>query len=385
MSTAYRLTVAEIFRKYGPTYIEKNPQLPQHLKFAARCLAQCQTALLGGHEVECDRCGRREVVYNSCRHRACPQCEGSKSAQWMVARAADLLPVHYFHVVFTVPHILNELIFRNQEACYNIFFAAVKKTLLTVGENNLKARLGFFGILHTWGQKLSFHPHIHCVVPGGGISLDGSRWINSSKQERYFVPQKVLALIFRGIFIRALKDAYLRKKIILENGAEFETLLTAACAKPWVVHCKPPFAGPIEVIKYLARYTRKVAISNSRLLALESGTVALSYRDYTDGAQTKTAHLAASEFIRRFLLHVPMPKFVRIRHCGFLANGQKKQALARCRELLSEVDVSATGVRSSEQAFEDTFRLRRCPHCQLGTRITVRQIQAQKPNFKDSS
>ncbi len=384
MSTA-RLTVAEIFRTHGPQYVAKNPQLPQHIKFAVRCLAQCQTALLGGHEVECNQCGRRERVYNSCRHRACPQCEGSKSAQWMAARAADLLPVHYFHVVFTVPHTLNELIFRNQKVCYSILFAAVKKTLLTVGENNLKARLGFFRILHTWGQKLSFHPHIHCVVPGGGISLDGSSWVSSGKQKRYFVPQKVLARVFQGIFIRAIKDAHRRKTIILEDEQNLEALLSAACLKPWVVHCKPPFAGPLEVIKYLARYTRKVAISNSRLGSLDGEKVALSYRDYSDGAKTKVLHLAALEFIRRFLLHVPVPKFVRIRHFGFLANGQKKQALARCRELLTEATACPKGVNSVERTFQDTFRKGRCPHCQIGTLLIISHIQPQQPGSKDTS
>lgn len=384
MSTA-RLTVAEIFRRYGPEYVGKNQWLPQYLKFAVRCLAQCQTALLGGHEVECNQCGRRERVYNSCRHRACPQCEGSKSAQWMAARAADLLPVHYFHVVFTVPHTLNELIFRNQKVCYSIFFDAVKKTLLTVGQNNLKARLGFFGILHTWGQKLSFHPHIHCVVPGGGISRDGSSWVSSSKQKRYFVPQKVLARVFQGIFIRAIKDAYRRKDIILEEEQDLEALLSAACLKPWVVHGKPPFAGPVEVIKYLARYTRKVAISNSRLLSLDGGKVAFSYRDYSDGAKTKIMHLAATEFIRRFLLHVPIPKFIRIRHFGFLANGQKKQALAKCRELLTETLACPKSAGSAARTFEDTFRKGRCPHCQIGTLQIISNVQPQHPSIKDSS
>ncbi len=331
-----RLTVAEIFWKFGQQFIEKYPKLPSYIRFALWSLARCQTPLLGGSVAQCNYCGKKEFVYNSCRHRACPQCEGAKSAIWMAERVKDLLPVHYFHLVFTLPHTLNEVIFNNQEACYNLLFAAVKKTLLTIGKNNLKAKLGFFAILHTWGQKLSFHPHCHCVVPGGGISLDGKSWVHSSKSKRYLISEKILSAVFQGIFIKGLRKLHKQKKISIDG--DFERLIVEALAKKWVVYCKPPFSGPVEVIKYLARYTRKVAISNPRLVSLENNTVSFTFNDYADCCKEKTARLSALEFIRRFLLHIPLPKFIRIRHFGFLGSCNKKKNLELCRKLLAHTE-----------------------------------------------
>ncbi len=368
-----RLTVAEIFWEFGEKFLEKYPRLPSYIRFALWCLARCQTQLLGGSVVQCDKCGRKQHVYNSCRHRACPQCEGAKCAQWMEERVKDLLPVHYFHVVFTLPHTLNEIVFENQKTCYNLLFAAVKETLLTIGRNNLKARLGFFAILHTWGQKLTFHPHAHCVVPGGGISLDGQRWIHSSNKKRYFVSQKMLAAVFQGIFIKGLRCLYQKKKI--SYGGDFERLIVEALAKPWVVYCKPPFSGPLDVIKYLARYTRKVAISNSRLLSMEHGTVSFSFNDYADGCQRKPLKLSAIEFIRRFLLHIPIPKFIRIRHFGFLGNANKKENLAICRKLLNQITEKQDALIS---AFVDTFRPGFCQFCLTGSLVVIGQLAPAK-------
>lgn len=364
-----RLTVAEIFWKFGEKFLEKYPRLPSYIRFALWSLARCQTPLLGGSVVECNNCGKKSHVYNSCRHRACPQCEGAKSAQWMEERVIDLLPVHYFHVVFTLPHTLNEIVFNNQEACYNLLFAAVKKTLLTIGKNNLKANLGFFAILHTWGQKLSYHPHCHCVVPGGGISLDGTRWIHSSKHKRYFVPHKVLAAVFQGIFIAGLRKLHQQKKISYDS--DFERLIVDTLAKDWVVHCKPPFSGPVEVIKYLARYTRKVAISNSRLVSIENCTVSFTFNDYSDCCKKKTARLSALEFIRRFLLHIPLPKFVRIRHFGFLGNSNKKVNLELCRNLL---DQNKEDQEILVRTCNDTFRPGKCPHCMIGSLVIIADL-----------
>lgn len=364
-----RLTVAEVFRRYGEKFLEINPRLPQFIKFALWSLARCQTPLLGGHIVQCDQCGVKEHVYNSCRHRACPQCEGAKCAKWMSERVKDLLPVHYFHVVFTLPHTLNGLVFSNSQACYNLLFASVKRTLLTVGQNNLKANIGFFAILHTWGQKLGYHPHLHCVVPGGGISLDGKSWIHSSKNKHYFVPEKVLIAVFQGIFIRGLRKLHQQKKLSF-NG-DIERLFVEACAKKWVVHCKPPFSGPVDVIKYLARYTRKVAISNSRLVSLQNHNVTFTFNDYADCCKRKNATLSAFEFIRRFLLHIPKPKFIRIRHFGFLANGNKKKSLELCRKLLAQ---STKDKEILTKVCTDTIVSARCQHCMKGTLCIIANV-----------
>ena len=365
MSTP-RLTVAEIVRAHLEDFLrECTTRLPQYIVFALWCIQRCRTAALGGRRYHCGYCGAESTLWHSCRHRACPQCENSASAKWMAARAEDLLPVHYFHVVFTLPHVFNELLLKNKELCLELFFAAVRKTLLTVGRNNLKAKVGFFCILHTWGQKLDLHPHIHCVVPGGGMLLDGSGWKHSSKKQRYFVSSKVLGLVFRGIFIRALKKAQRQGK--LSYAGDFEALLSEACWKNWQVYCKEPFSGPRQVLKYLSRYVRKIAISDSRLISLEDGSVTFSITDYAQDSQKKSIRMRAVEFIRRFALHIPPPRFVRIRHCGFLANSVRKKNLELCRSFLGVANQAVPYAKEYAQA--NAVGL--CPECKVGRLILL--------------
>jgi hypothetical protein len=287
----------------------------------------------------------------------------------MLARESELLPTHYFHLVFTVPHVLNELFLHNQRVCFAIFFKAVAKTLGTVMKERLKAQIGYFAIMHTWGQKLDFHPHIHCVVPGGGIREDGS-WVTTSKKRRYFAPSKVLAVVFRGILIKALKRAYKDGKLTF-NG-NLETLLTQSVRTPWVVHAKPPFGSALQVLKYLSRYTRKVAISNSRLVSIDNGRVTFSFKDYAQQSKKKLCCLQAAEFIRRFLLHIPPPAFVRIRHYGFLAGKNRKQGIDKIKEVISGLIPILS--KESRQLTTTGFCPGLCPLCNAKALVLVEMI-----------
>lgn len=365
--------VAEVFRAHQGSYLKRfGASLPTHIHKAINAIVGCRTAALGGHILECDHCGKQSQSYNSCRNRSCPKCEGGKQAQWLEEREKDLLPVHYFHLVFTLPHVLNHLVLLNQEECLKLFFDAVRKTLLKIGKSKLKATIGFFAILHTWGQQLEFHPHLHCVLPGGGISLDGKKWIHSSKKRRYFVSQKVLSRVFRGIFIQGLKRLYRAQQLQLTSETmDFEALLNSACRKDWVVHCKPPFGGPEVVLKYLARYTHRIAISNSRLVAVDSSSVTFRYRDYRNKQSGKLMTLSGLEFMRRFLMHVPLPGFVRIRHCGFLANRNRTKNIANIRTLLGCDATTLPGISTKNSDFTDPFQ---CPHCHEGTLIIIDKL-----------
>ena len=375
-----RLTLAEIFRAKRSEFLQEfGAKISAYQKRALWLLANCQTAALGGRFVECDECGHREYRFNSCRHRGCPQCEGAKEAKWLLAREGELLPTHYFHLVFTISHILNELMLHNQRVCYAAFFQSVAKTLMTIGKSRLKAQLGFFSILHTWGQQLDLHPHLHCVVPGGGLALDGTGWIPTSKKRRYFAPTKVLAEVFRGIFIKALKRLYQQGKLTYDG--DFEALLNLAVKRRWVVHAQPPFDSALCVLKYLARYTRKVALSNSRLVEFENGKVTFSFKDYADGSQSKLCQMRANEFIRRFLMHIPPPGFVRIRYYGFMAGPKRKARMEQIKELilglLPEIIVQ-------QPETDDSFNPGCCPKC--GTKLPPLATQTPETPWKiDSS
>lgn len=352
-----RLTVAEAFRKHGEEFLQSyDTRLPSYQKRALWSLAHCQTEALGGTVRECSNCGHREYRFNSCRTRGCPQCEGSKEASWLPAREDELLPTHYFHIVFTLPHALNELILHNRRECFSAMFQAVAKTLQTVGQNRLKAKLGFFCILHTWGQKLDFHPHIHCVVPGGGLSTDGKTWIATSKNRRYFAPTKVLGDVFRGILLKRLKRRFRAGK--LKSNGNLEELFNLSVQQKWVVHAQPPFGSALQVLKYLSRYTRKVALSNSRLLSLEQGMVAFSFKDHADNCTKKICHLKATEFIRRFLMHIPQPGFVRIRYFGFMAGKNRKARLLELAQL-----IAGLLPLPAHQHTDDSFKPGHCPVC----------------------
>lgn len=376
-----QLTMAELLLAHEQEFIsEYGAQITPEQRRALWFLPRCQTPKLGGHLSACKDCGHQEYRNNSCRYRGCPQCEGSKEAAWLLEREEELLPVHYFHIVFTVPHVLNELFLRNQRECYAALFEAAAKTLMTVGKKRLHgAKLGFFGILHTWGRLLQLHPHVHFVVPGGGISPDAESWISTSKRRRYFAPKKVLAEVFRGILVKKLKRRYRDGKLIFEG--DFEELMNLAVKRRWVVHPQPPFGSPLHVLKYLSRYTRKVALSNSRLLELKDGKVTFSFKDYTDNSKRKLCRMRATELIRRFLLHVLPSGFVRIRYYGFMAGAGRRERLREIRKtilgLLPQPPPRITADRS--------FQPNRCPSCGNLAMKVIQTLFKNQPSILDSS
>jgi hypothetical protein len=368
-----RLEVAEVVRRYGQAYRKRHTPSPDQAR-VLRALVQCGTGVLGGHVQEYDRCGEREISYNSCRNRHCHKCPGSQTARWLEAQQPQLLPVPYFHVVFTLPGLLAPLALQNPRVVYGLLFQAASRTLLEVAANprHLGARIGFLAVLHTWGQNLHHHPHVHCVVPAGGLSSDGSRWVSSSPH--FFLPVRVLSRRFRGQFLalllKAFKDGRLRFRGSLErlgNRPAFLDQVSRARSTEWVVYAKAPFGGSATVLKYLARYTHRVAISNHRLQSMNDGTVAFRYKDYARGRRPRTMRLEATEFIRRFLLHALPKGFVRIRRYGLLANAQREHKLALCRELLgglqdrNRIEKTSTPITAYEP------KGYRCPNCEKGT------------------
>src|SRR6516164_1508487 len=325
----HRPEVADVFRTYGDDFLALWERvLSRAQRKAFDDIRACRTAALGGHVDQCDQCGHCAISYNSCRNRSCPKCQAAARAQWLAEREAELLPVEYFHVVFTLPQQIARLALQNARRIYSILFRAVAETLLTIAADpkRLGAAIGFLAVLHTWGQNLHLHPHLHCVVPGGGVSSDGVRWIGCKKSS-FFLPVKVLSSRFRRLFLTYLITAFQQGRLKFHGqlaGLAWSSAFHALCQQvrrtPWVVFAKPPFGGPEQVLKYLARYTHRVAISNRRLLSLEDGRVSFEYKDYAEGNKTKVMTLEATEFIRRFLLHVLPTGFVRIRQFGFLAN-----------------------------------------------------------------
>jgi len=343
-----RLEVADIFRAHGDAFLEGNITTTEQRK-ALRQITDCRTAALGGHLDVCDSCGHTRISYNSCRDRHCPKCQNLKKAEWLAQRKERLLPIHYFHVVFTLPHLLNALILRNRSRLFNLLFKVAAETLNTIARDPryLGAKIGFTAILHTWGQNLHFHPHLHCVVTGGGIALDGSRWIPT--RENYLFPVKVLGRLFRGKFLAELRTLYVAGHLDLdgackhlENPDAWKDLLDRLYDVDWVVYSKPPFGGPEQVFQYLGRYTHRVAISNHRLIEMTDDEVAFRYRDYRDDGRNKVLRLKLHEFIRRFLLHILPKGFVKIRHYGILAGRNVDTLLKRSREFLAKDQPSPT-------------------------------------------
>lgn len=316
------LEVQDIFAAHAEEY-RQNHKLPTVHHKAINAILNCRTAKLGGHMDTCPSCGEVKISYNSCRNRHCPKCQNLSKEKWIDARKADLLNVGYFHVVFTVPQELNSIIYANQKECYNLLFRCVSETLqeLSNDKKYLGANIGLTAVLHTWGQNLCFHPHIHCIVPAGGLNSLG-RWIDSKR--KFFLPVKVLSRKFRGKFLALLKQL---KPDIQQD------LLNDCYQKEWVVYCKPPFKTSACVVEYLGRYTHRVAISNNRILKLENGQVEFKWRDYKDSSKWKKMTVSAEEFIRRFLLHVLPPRFMKIRHFGFLSSRGKQIKLPLCQKL----------------------------------------------------
>ena len=379
--------VADILRQYGTRFIETHRAwlTGQHLR-VLRAIAHCRTAALGAHLDRCATCGHRAISFNSCRNRHCPKCLTHARDQWLAERERELLPVRYAHVVFTLPHALSWLALQNKRVVYDLLLRASAATLLEVARTpkHLGASIGFLSVLHTWGQTLRHHPHVHCVVPAGGLSPDGTQWMHTPSS--FFLPVKVLSRVFRGKFVAGLADAFRAGALSfpgdLQRFAEepaFRAWLRTLFRQDWVVYAKPPFGGPSHVLHYLARYTHRVAISNHRLVALTDDQVTFRWKDYRHGSQVRLMTLSAEEFLRRFCLHVLPKGFVRIRFYGFLAPRCRTEALPRCRHALgvnpspvSAASVDDTSTRGS---------LPPCPACGgvmvVVEQLTVRQLAVQ--------
>jgi hypothetical protein len=376
--TRPRLETAEVFRTHGDEFLTQYGAGAVQKK-VLRAVVRCRTAALGGHVEACDRCDHERIAYNSCRNRHCPKCQGPACAQWMQARAAELLPVPYFHLVFTLPAALGPLALGNPRVVYGLLLQAAAETLLEVAAapEHLGAEIGFLSVLHTWGQNLLHHPHVHCVVPAGGISPDGTRWIRCRKG--FFLPVRVLSRVFRGKFIAGLKRAAVGGRLTPPAAASLERLLDQVVRHDWVVYAKRPFGGPKQVLKYLARYTHRVAISNRRLVSLRDGKVTFRWKDYAHGSRSRTMTLAAVEFIRRFLLHVLPTGFMKIRHYGFMANRFRAAKREQCRRLLRVPTATtadeATSITGETLPYGDAEpRAPRCPHCDEGRMHVVLEL-----------
>ncbi len=376
------LEVADVFRHFGPAFRDQHgASLSAAQRRAMIAIENCRTAALGGHVERCDDCGHQRVAYNSCRHHACPKCQGLARAQWLEDRQAELLDVPYFHVVFTMPQQIEVIAFQNQTVVYDILFRAASETLhkIAADPRHLGAEIGFLGVLHTWGQNLHHHPHIHFLVPGGGIAPDGESWI--ACRPGFFLPVPVLSRMFRGLFLHYLRQAFTAGTLNffaayrhLHEPAAFRRYLTPVHNAEWVVYAKRPFAGPAQVLDYVGRYTHRVAISNSRLMSIDNGNVSFRWKDYRDGNRQKTMTLGGGEFIRRFLTHVLPDGFHRIRYYGFLGNCHRARKLARCRELLGMAPATSADPPAD---YRDRFEaltgqsLRECPHCHTGIMVVI--------------
>jgi hypothetical protein len=384
------LGVADVLRHFGPAFRDQHgASLSSAQRHAMLAIESCRTAALGGHVERCGKCGHQRVSFNSCRNRNCPKCQGLARAQWLADRQAELLDVPYFHVVFTVPAEIEAIAFQNQTVVYDILFRAASETLRTIAADpeHLGAEIGFLGVLHSWGQNLLHHPHIHFLVPGGGIAPDGQSWITC--RPGFFLPVRVLSRMFRGLFLHYLENAFAAGALNffsehrhLHEPAAFRRYLMPAWMAEWIVYAKRPFAGPAQVLDYVGRYTHRVAISNNRLLSMDEGKVCFHWRDYRDNNRRKTMTLEAKEFIRRFLIHVLPDGFHRIRYFGFLGNCHRARKLERCRELL---EMAPAGPADDPPAdYRDRFEaltgqsLRECPHCHTGTMVVIDCIARPK-------
>ena len=392
--------VADVFRRYGEAYRQQQgASLSTAQRRVMSAVEACRTAVLGGHVEQCDQCGHQRICYNSCRNRHCPKCQSLTRAEWLQDRQSELLDTPYFHVVFTLPEPLAVIAFQNKRVVYGILFRAAAETLRTIAADrqHLGAEIGFFAVLHTWGQNLLHHPHLHCVVTGGGLSPDRSRWICC--RPGFFLPVRVLRRLFRRLFLEYLQKAFeagrLRFFSLLEPLRErraFLRHLAPARQVEWMVYAKRPFAGPQPVLDYVGRYTHRVALSNDRLLDIEGGQVRFRWKDYRDGNQLKTMTLPAAEFVRRFLLHVLPHRFQRIRYYGLLGNRYRQSKLARCRQLLGMLPVEGP-VAEPGADYRDRYEkltgssLWQCPVCRQGRMLVVEMLPGipRRPALVDTS
>jgi hypothetical protein len=397
-----KLEVADIFRRYGEAYRQRHDgSLSTAQRRVMTAIEVCRTATLGGHLERCDCCNYERPCYSSCGDRHCPKCQSLARAAWVEKQTSEVLQAHYFHVVFSVPEQIASIAYQNKGVVYGILFRATAETLSTIAADpqHLGAKIGFFAVLHSWGQNLLFHPHLHCVVPGGGISPDGTRWI--SCRPRFFLPVRVLSRLFRRLFLKYLQEAFDAGKLrffsslaALRDPRAFGRHLDPVRKLEWVVYAKAPFAGPRQVVDYVGRYTHRVAISNHRIVDIEDGQVRFNWRDYHDNNQQKTMTLSAEEFIRRFLLHVLPSGFHRIRYYGFLGNRHRKEKLKQCCQLLG---MAPPDKSSSQPATPEDYRdryekltgrsLRECPVCHRGRMITIKVLPEVRssPAIKDTS
>src|SRR6202790_3280718 len=384
------LEVADLIRAAGDAFLERNRHWLRwkHIKVLL-AIRRCRTAALGGHLDECTHCGHRAAIsFNSCRNRHCPKCQAGARERWIAARRRELLPPRYLHVVFTLPHRLAPLVLQNKKILYDLLFRTSAETLLEVARDprHLGAEIGFFSVLHTWSQKLNIHPHIHCVVPAGGLSLEHTHWVRS--RDNYFLPKEVLREIFRGKFVGALKQAFQNGQLRFEGDLKLlaQPKIFAAWLRPlfrqdWVVYLKRPFGGPEYVLHYLGRYTHRVAISNHRLVSLTDGQVTFRWRDSAHHNEQKLLSLSLNEFLCRFLLHILPKGFVRIRNFGFLANRKRATLLPLCFQLLgSEHQPQAEQRASSTEDCPDLWRCLKCGGpMKVIERLTAAEIQLRSP------
>jgi hypothetical protein len=394
-----RLEVADIFRRYGEIYRDQHgASLSTAQRRVMSAIQVCRTAALGGHLEQCDQCDHQRNSYNSCGNRHCPKCQSLARAEWIEKRQAELLDCEYFHVVFTLPEQIASIAFQNKEVVYGILFRAAAETLRIIAADpkHLGAEIGFFAVLHTWGQALLHHPHLHCVVPGGGLSSDGKRWV--SCRPGFFLPVRVLSRLFRRLLLEALLKAFDAGQLnffasleALRQRGNFLRHLAPTRQTEWVVYAKPPFAGPQQVLDYVGRYTHRVAISNHRLIDMENGQIRFLWKDYRD-QKGKTMSLSADEFIRRFLLHVLPARFQRIRYYGFLGNRYREEKLTLCRRLL-DMPPPETSAAQPHPDYQDRYEiltghsLRHCPVCRSGHMRVIEILAAisSKPALPDTS
>jgi len=389
------LEVADIFREYGTAY-QASHNLPLHHLKVMNAITACRTKALGGHLQECDHCGAKVPVYNSCRNRFCPKCNWLAKEKWLAGRKKELLPVSYFHVVLTIPELLNPLARYNEKALYDILFKAGSETLLTLGRDpkHLGAGIGFMAILHTWGSNMSAHPHLHCVVPCGGLSEDEMEWLwpkKSKKRKKFFVHVNIISALFKMKFLHYLNLAHQKGKLKLEgqvaylqNSGAFNKLKTELYGKKWVTFCKQPFGGPEQVLEYLSRYTHRVAISNHRLIKVAHGRVHFKWKNYRKGGKLQESSLEVFEFIRRFLLHVLPKGYCKIRYYGILAS-RLRQKLRMAQDILGATGAADEQTRQSEKSFEEWFfeltgiEPGICPYCKKGRLISKFELRPAPP------
>ena len=371
--------VQDILNLYGESFCQKYAGKISPAQFRViNHLMMCRTAALGGHVDKCDHCEHERISYNSCRDRHCPKCQFLKKEKWLENRLADFLPINYFHVVFTMPSELNPLMLNNQKILYNLFFHCISETLtnISLDPKHLGAKIGFITVLHTWGQNLSYHPHIHCIVTGGGLSENKDKWISS--RNKFLFSVKVLSLLFKGKFLNGIKNEFRKNSLKIDlTEKDCKRLLDSLYKKSWVVYSKPPFKKPETVFEYLARYTHRIAISNHRIISINNDSVLFKWKDYTDGNKNKVMSLHAHEFIRRFLLHVLPKRFVKIRHYGLFCNRNRKEFMTIIRKLFQ---ISYKSHCRSIESWKALYLkltgddIDCCPICNKGKMILVKEL-----------